>query len=85
MNCRDSPWLFAVWAFCFAEDAFLCQQNLIANFVIIVNLLAIFACGGKIGLVLHVISNFVPVGYERNLKSMLRPNIDAPGEALGTV
>jgi hypothetical protein len=42
MNCCDSPWLFAVWAFCFAEDTFLCQQNLIANFVIIINHLLFF-------------------------------------------
>jgi hypothetical protein len=63
MYCRDSPWLFAVWAFCFVEDAFLCHQNLIANFVIIVNSLAIYACRVKISLTLPVISNFVPVGW----------------------
>ncbi len=68
MNCCDSPWLFAAWAFCFAEDTFLCQQNFIANFVVIIDLLAIFACRIKIGLRLPVISNFVPVGYERNIK-----------------
>jgi hypothetical protein len=45
MNCCDSPWLLAVWAFCF---------------VIIINV--------KIGLTLPVISNFVPVGDERNVK-----------------
>jgi hypothetical protein len=63
MNYCDSPWLFAVWAFCFAEDTFLSQQNLIANFVIIIDLLAMFACCAKIGLMLPLISNFVPVGY----------------------
>jgi hypothetical protein len=68
MNCSDSPWLFAVWAFCFAEDTFLCHQNFIANFVIIVDLLVIFACRTKISLTLPVISNFVPVGSERNVK-----------------
>jgi hypothetical protein len=73
MNCHESPWLFAVWAFCFAEDTFLCQQNLIANFVIIVNLLAIFVCHIKIGLMLPEISNFVPVGYERNVEEHVSP------------
>jgi hypothetical protein len=73
MNCRDSPWLFAAWAFCFAEDTFLCQQNLIANFVIIIDSLAIFACRIKIGLTLPVISNFVPVGYERNVEEHVAP------------
>jgi hypothetical protein len=68
INCGDSPWLFAVWAFCFAEDTFLCQQNLIANFVIIINSLVFFACRIKIGLMLPVISNFVPVSYEQNAK-----------------
>ncbi len=46
----------------------MCCQNFIANFVIIVNSLAIFACRTKISLTLPVISNFVPVGYERNVK-----------------
>jgi hypothetical protein len=73
MNCCDSPWLFAVWAFCFAEDTFLCQQSLIANFVIIIDLLAIFACHVKIGLTLPVISNFVPVGYEWNVEEHVAP------------
>jgi hypothetical protein len=68
MNCGDSPWLFAVWAFCFAEDTFLCHQILIANFEIIVNLLAIYASRVKISLTLPVISNYVPVGYEWNVK-----------------
>jgi hypothetical protein len=66
MYCHDSPWLFAVWAFCFAEDTFLCHQNLIAYLAIIVDLLAIYACHVKISLMLPVISNFVPVSYERN-------------------
>jgi hypothetical protein len=52
---------------------FLCQQNLITNFVIIVDLLAIFACCTKIGLTLPVISNFVLVGYERNVKEHVMP------------
>jgi hypothetical protein len=73
MNCRDSPWLFAVWALCFAEDTFFCQQNLIANFVIIVNLLAIFACRVKIDLTLPVISYFVLVGYEWNVEEHVMP------------
>ncbi len=72
MNCCDSPWLFAVWAFCFAEDTFLCQQNLVANFVII-DSLAIYACRVKISLVLPVISNFVPVGYEQNVEEHVVP------------
>ncbi len=59
---------FLLWAFFFAEDTFFCQQNLIANFVIIVNSLAALACHVKISLVLPVISYFVPVGYERNVK-----------------
>ena len=73
MNCCVSPWLFAVWAFCFAEDTFLCQQSLIANLVIIVDLLAIFACCTKIGLTLPANSNFVPVGYEWNVKEHVPP------------
>jgi hypothetical protein len=73
MNCCDSPWFFAVWAFCFAEDTFLCQQNLIANYVIIINLLAIFLCCIKIGLTLPVISYFVPVVYERNVEEYVVP------------
>jgi hypothetical protein len=64
---------FAVWGFCFAEDTFLCQQNLIANFVIIVDLFAIYACCVKISLMLPSISNFVPVGYERNVKEHIVP------------
>jgi hypothetical protein len=73
MNCRDSPWFFAVWVFCFAEDTFLCQQNLIANFVIIINSFAVFACPIKIGLTLPVISNFVRVSYEWNVKEHIAP------------
>jgi hypothetical protein len=53
------------------EDTFLCHQNLIANFVIIVILLAIYACHVKISLTLPVISNFVTVGYERNVKEQV--------------
>jgi hypothetical protein len=68
VDCCDSPWLFAMWAFCFAEDNFFCQQNLIINFVNIVDLLAVLACRIKISLVLPVISYFVPVGYEQNVK-----------------
>jgi hypothetical protein len=59
--------------FCFAEDTFLCQQNLITNFVIIVDLLASYACCVKISLVLPAISNFVPVGYEWNVKEHIAP------------
>ncbi len=69
MDCCDNPWFFAiVWAFCFAEDAFFCHQNLIANFVIIINLLTVLACRVKISLALPVISYFVPDGYERNVE-----------------
>ncbi len=68
MYCCDSPWLFAIWALCFAEDTSLCHQNLIANFVIIVDLLAIYVCRVKISLMLPVISNFVPVGYEGSVE-----------------
>ncbi len=56
-----------------AEDTFLHQQNLITNFVIIVNSLAIFECRAKIGSTLPVISNFVPVGYERNVEEHVAP------------
>ncbi len=73
MNCCDSPWLFAVWAFCFAEDTFFCQQNLIANFLIIVDLLAVYACRVKISLALPVISYFVLVGYEQNVEEHVAP------------
>jgi hypothetical protein len=68
MGCRDSPWLFSIWAFCFAEDTVFCQQNLIANFVIIVDLLAVLVCRVKISLALPVIFYFVPVGYELNVE-----------------
>jgi hypothetical protein len=68
MDCCDSPWLLAIWAFCFAEDTFFCQQNLIANFLIIVVLLAVLACHVKISLALPVISYFVTVGYEQNVE-----------------
>ncbi len=64
MDCCDSSWLFAIWAFCFAEDTFFCKWNLIANFVIIANSLAVLACRVKISLALPVISYFLPVGYE---------------------
>ncbi len=60
-KCRDSPCFFAVWAFCFAEDTILFQQNLIANLVIIINSHAIYACCVKIGLALPVIYNFILV------------------------
>ncbi len=85
MNCCDRPWLFAVCAFYFAEGTFLSQQYLIANFVIIVDMLAIYACCVKISLALPVISNLAPVGYEQNVEEHARPNIAAPGEALRTV
>ncbi len=68
MNCCDSPWLFAVWAFCFAEDTFFCQQYLVTNFIIIINLLAVYACCVKISLALPVISYFVPVSSEWNVE-----------------
>ncbi len=55
------------------EDTFLSQQNLIANFVIIIDSLAIFACRAKIGLTFPVISNFVPVGYEWNVEEHVAP------------
>jgi hypothetical protein len=71
MDCYDSPWLLAIWAFCFVEDTFFCQQNLIANFVIIVNLLTVFACCIKISLALPVVSYFVPAGYEQNVKEQI--------------
>jgi hypothetical protein len=68
MNCCDSPWLFAVWAFCFAKDTFFCQQNLIADFAIIINLLAFYGCSIKISVALPVMSYFVPVSYEWNVE-----------------
>ncbi len=52
----------------FAEDTSFCQQNFIVNFVIIVNLLTVLARRVKISLALPVISFFVLVGYERNVK-----------------
>jgi hypothetical protein len=54
--------------FCFAEDTFFCQQNLIANFVIIINLLAILALRVKTTSVLPIISYFILVGYEQYVK-----------------
>jgi hypothetical protein len=68
MGCCDSPWLVAVWAFCFAEDTILFHQNLISSLVIIIHLHAVFACCVKISLALHEIFNFVPVSYEWNAK-----------------
>jgi hypothetical protein len=44
MDCCDSPWLFAIQAFYFAEDIILFHQNLNVNFVIIIKLHAVFAC-----------------------------------------
>jgi hypothetical protein len=68
MDFCDSPWFLAIWAFCFAEDTFFCQQNLITNFVFIVDLLTVFVSCVKISLVLPVFFYFVPVRYERNVK-----------------
>ena len=73
MDCCDSPWLLAIWAFCFAKDTFFCQQNLIANFVIIVDSLAIYVCRVKISLALSIISNIFPVDYERNVEEHVAP------------
>ncbi len=84
MDCCDSPWLLAIWGFCFAGDTFFCQKNLIANFVIIVNLLAVLVCRVKISLALPVISYFVPVSYEQNVEEHVASNIAAPGEVLRT-
>ncbi len=79
MNCRDSTWLFAVWAFCFAEDTFFCQQNLITNFVLIIDSLAVNACRVKIGLTLPVFSYFVPVGYDwRGFKDCMIGRANGP-------
>ncbi len=64
MNCHYSPWLFALWALCFAEDSIVYHYNSIANFVIIVVAFFVFRFCAKISLVLPVISNFVPIGYE---------------------
>ncbi len=44
MNFCDAPWLFAVWAFCIAEDTILSHHNLIVNLVIIINLNVLFLC-----------------------------------------
>ncbi len=41
--------------------------------LIIVDSLAIFPCRAKIGLMLPVISNFVPVGYEWNVEEHVAP------------
>ncbi len=60
--------LISIWAFCFVKDTFFCQQNLIANFVIIVDLLAVLTCCVKISLMLPVIFYFVPVNYERDVE-----------------
>jgi hypothetical protein len=67
-KCHDIPWLFAVWAFCFVEDNILLHQNLIANLVIIINSRAVLRCCVKIGLALPIISNYIPVGYKRDVK-----------------
>ncbi len=67
-NCHDSPWLFAIWAFCFAEETILSHQYLIANLGIIINFCAILACCVYIGLALPIISYFFPVGYVRDAK-----------------
>jgi hypothetical protein len=76
---------FCCMAFCFADDTILFLQNLIANLVIIINTRAVFAGRIKIGLVLPIVSNFVPVGYNGMPKSMPCPNFAVPGEALRTV
>ncbi len=68
MDCCDSPWLLAIWAFCFAEDTFFCQQKLIPNFFIIVDSHTVLTCHVKISLALPVVFYFVPVGYERNVE-----------------
>jgi hypothetical protein len=67
MDCCDSL-LLALWAFCFAEDTNLFHQNLIDNFLIIVNLHAVLVCYVRIGLALPLISNFIPVGYKWYVK-----------------
>jgi hypothetical protein len=64
----SNTWLFAVWAFCFAEGTILFHQDLIANLVIIIDARAVFVGHVKIGLALPIISNFIPVGYKRDLK-----------------
>ncbi len=85
MDHCDIPLFFAIWAFCFSEDTFFCQQNLIANFVIIIDLLTVLACHVKISLALPVISYLFQSAMNGMSKSMLHPNIAAPGEALRTV
>ncbi len=85
MNCCNSPLLFAVCAFCFAEDTFFCQQYFVTNFIIIINLLAVYECCVKIGLALPVISYFFHSAMNGMSKSMSRPNCAAPGKALRTV
>jgi hypothetical protein len=67
-NFCNSSWLFAIWAFCFAEDTILSHQYLIAGLVIIINLRAVHACHVKIGLALPIIYYLIPVGYERDVK-----------------
>jgi hypothetical protein len=44
------------------------NRTLLPTFLTIVDLLAIYACRVKISLALPVISNLVPVGYERNVE-----------------
>ncbi len=68
MNCCYSPWLIVLWALCFAEDSILYHQNSITNFVIVVDVLFIFAFCAKISLALPVISYYVPFGYEGYVK-----------------
>ncbi len=53
---------------CFVKDTILFYQNLISNLVIIIDVLAIFVGRIKIGLVLPIISNFVPIGYKWDVK-----------------
>ncbi len=68
MDCHDSPWLFAVWVFCFGEDTIVFHQNLIANLVIVIDVRVVFAGHVMISLTLPTISYFVPVRYKQDVE-----------------
>ena len=68
MNRRYSPWFFSPNGLCFAEYTVLTDEYFVTDFVIVVNTFAIFTFVTAISLVLPIVSNFVPVSYERNVE-----------------
>ena len=57
-----------VFAFCFAEDTFFAKKYSITNFIIPIDARLVFTFGVAIGLALPIISYFVPVSEEGNVK-----------------